>query len=378
MKTCTEPDWREELKAIDDGFQIIAGIDEAGRGALAGPVVAACVVLPMNALLPGVNDSKTLSAIDRDRLYELIVGRAISYGVGIVPSDEIDRINILRATHVAMRLALQNLSPAISPEIALIDGLAVHPFPIPHTALVKGDGRSISIASASIIAKVTRDRIMRDFDLQFPGYGFASNKGYGAKTHLSALDSLGVCDIHRKTYRPVAIALSRAKGELHTSRQSESLELSFEVDAFEVDAMKTESNSQNEIFAALSSSNTKEVGKEGERQAKQYLERLGWKALVVNYRCSSGEMDLIAEEITETTKTLVFVEVKTRRSAKHGSPLEAVDAKKRARLVAIALHYLGERSSGGEEPAMRFDVVEVFVKPNRLSQITLHRGVFGG
>ena len=266
MKTCTEPDWREELKALGDGFQIIAGIDEAGRGALAGPVVAACVVLPLNAPLPGVNDSKTLSAIDRDRLYELIVGMAISYGVGIVSSDEIDRINILRATHGAMRLALQNLSPAISPDIALIDGLAVHPFPIPHTALVKGDGRSISIASASIIAKVTRDRIMRDFDLQFPGYGFASNKGYGAKKHLSALDSLGVCDIHRKTYRPVAIALSRAKGELHTFPQNGTLELSFEVDA-----MKTESNSQNEIFAALSSSNTKEVGKEGEQIGRAHV-----------------------------------------------------------------------------------------------------------
>lgn len=373
MKTCSEPDWSEERKALGDGFQIIAGIDEAGRGALAGPVVAACVLLPMNAVLPGVNDSKTLSALERDRLYDLIVDTAISFGVGIVASDEIDRINILRATHVAMRLALQNLSPAISPDIALIDGLAVHPFPIPHTALVKGDGRSISIASASIIAKVTRDRIMRDFDFQFPGYGFASNKGYGEKTHLFGLDSIGVCDIHRKTYRPVANALSRAKGELQTSPQNGTLELSFEVDA-----LKTESNSEREISAALSSSNTKEVGKEGERQARQYLEKLGWKALAANYRCSSGEMDLIAEETTETTKTLVFVEVKTRRSGKHGSPLEAVDARKRARLITIALHYLGERSSGGEEPAMRFDVVEVFVKPNQLSKIAHHRGVFGG
>ncbi|HZP82952.1 MAG TPA: ribonuclease HII [Chthonomonadaceae bacterium] len=195
--------WLEERIAWAEGYRCIAGIDEAGRGAMAGPVVAACVVLPYEKAPPGINDSKALTPAQRERLYDEIVRVARGVGVGIVGAEEIDRINVLRATHKAMRLALENLPGGLQPDIALIDGLPVRPFPITQVALVRGDTRSISIAAASIIAKVTRDRLMRDYDAQYPGYGFALHKGYCVPAHLRALESLGPCPLHRRSFRPV-------------------------------------------------------------------------------------------------------------------------------------------------------------------------------
>lgn len=199
--------WQEERRAQAEGCHCIAGIDEAGRGALAGPVVAACVILPFERAPVGVADSKTLSAEIRERLYSEIIGMARGVGVGIVDAATIDAINILRATHEAMRLALANLPPGLFPDVALIDGLPVRPFPLDQIALVRGDGRSASIAAASIIAKVTRDRLMRAYDHTFPEYGFAAHKGYPAPTHLRALEANGVSSLHRRTFRPVAVLL---------------------------------------------------------------------------------------------------------------------------------------------------------------------------
>ena len=160
--------WFEERRARKDGYRCLAGIDEAGRGALAGPVVAACVVLPFERVPVGVNDSKQLSADMRERLYDEIRNGARGVGVGIVDAPTIDRINILRASHEAMRLALADLPPGLFPDVALIDGLPVRPFPLDQIALVKGDSRSASIAAASIIAKVTRDRLMRGVPRRVP------------------------------------------------------------------------------------------------------------------------------------------------------------------------------------------------------------------
>ena len=199
--------WEQERIVLAEGYRCVAGIDEAGRGPLAGSVVAACVVLPFEQIPEGVQDSKMLTAGQRERLFDKIMRVARGVGVGVVESVRIDEINILQASHEAMRLALADLPAGLLPDIALIDGLPVRPFPVDQVALVKGDSRSPSIAAASIIAKVTRDRLMIELDLLYPQYDFASNKGYGSPSHLKALEVHGVCPIHRRSYKPVQAAL---------------------------------------------------------------------------------------------------------------------------------------------------------------------------
>ncbi len=208
--------WQQERLALAEGYRCIIGIDEAGRGPLAGPVVAACVVLPFEQAPQGVQDSKTLTPLQREHFFDEITAMARGIGIGIVDSVRIDAINILRATHEAMRHALSNLLAGTLPDIALIDGLPVRPFPIDQVALVKGDSRSPSIAAASIIAKVTRDRLMIEADLLYPQYDFASNKGYGSPAHIKALEVHGVCPIHRRSYKPVQAAL---KINVHKPKQ---------------------------------------------------------------------------------------------------------------------------------------------------------------
>ena len=196
------PNLRYERELREDGHQLIAGIDEAGRGPLAGPVSAAAVILPEKIRLPGLNDSKKLTAKRRDELFETITTRDdILWSVVLVDAAEIDEINILRATHAAMARAYASLS--VETDVALIDGLPVRDFPAPQRALVKGDSLSLSIAAASIIAKVTRDRLMIDFGREYPQYGFESHKGYGTKQHLAALKEHGPCPIHRRSFRPI-------------------------------------------------------------------------------------------------------------------------------------------------------------------------------
>ena len=193
--------YEKKLRAI--GVARIAGIDEAGRGALAGPVVAAAVVLPEKFRHRALNDSKQLAPEIREEIYaELLANSEIAWAIGIVDSIEIDRINILRATHQAMRAAIAALTAR--PEHVLIDGLPVFPFPLPQTAIIDGDCLSLSIAAASVIAKVTRDRIMRDFCEKFPEYCFSQHKGYGTELHLITLQEIGPCPIHRRSFEPVA------------------------------------------------------------------------------------------------------------------------------------------------------------------------------
>ena len=188
------------------GWQRVAGIDEAGRGPLAGPVVAAAVVLPRDFHHAELNDSKKLTEQKREQLYDELTSRGeIHWALAVVEPEEIDRLNILQATHEAMRRAVAALVP--DPDHALIDGLPVLPFPMPQTALVGGDGLSFSIAAASVIAKVTRDRIMVEMCARYPAYEFARHKGYGTALHLAKLRAHGPCPIHRKSFAPVAQAL---------------------------------------------------------------------------------------------------------------------------------------------------------------------------
>ena len=201
--------YEKRLRAL--GIIRIAGIDEAGRGALAGPVVAAAVILPEKFRHKKLKDSKQLLPELRETIYHELVGRHDTlWAVGIVDSTEIDAINILRATHKAMRLALDALSAL--PDHVLIDGLPVQPFPRPQTAIIEGDCISLSIAAASVIAKVTRDALMREFCAKFPEYCFSQHKGYGTDLHLSKLHEHGPCPIHRRSFEPVAQPLLALEG----------------------------------------------------------------------------------------------------------------------------------------------------------------------
>ncbi len=188
-----------ENKLYMEGLNYIAGIDEAGRGPLAGPVVVASVILPKESLIEGINDSKKISESKREKIYEKIIEEAISYGVGIVWQDEIDEINILNATKKALTDAINQME--VKPDRILVDALdKIDTNGIPYTSVIKGDAKMYSIGAASIIAKVTRDRIMREYDEVYPEYGFAGHKGYGTAKHIEAIKNLGICPLHRRSF----------------------------------------------------------------------------------------------------------------------------------------------------------------------------------
>ena len=201
----TWPTWQEEAALAQVGAARVAGVDEAGRGAWAGPVVAGAVILPASAALrlalAGVRDSKQCSPAERNALYEVVCRDALTVGVGVVPAAVIDAIGIVPATRRAMREAVAQLSPA--PDHLLIDALLLPDVAVPQRAIIKGDALCLSIAAASIIAKVTRDRLLVALDAEHPGYGFAQHKGYGTPAHRRALVERGVCVEHRRTYAPI-------------------------------------------------------------------------------------------------------------------------------------------------------------------------------
>lgn len=193
--------WAYERRAVANGYAIIAGIDEAGRGPIAGPVVSAAVILPPSSPVGGVTDSKQLTPKKRDLLYKKIYEDAVSVGIGIVDPAEIERINILYASLLSMKMSVQNLMP--QPDFLLIDGIFRIPYDLPQMAIPKGDCLSISIAAASIVAKVTRDRLMEKYHCEYPEYGFDKHKGYPTKEHKDAVRKFGCCPIHRKSFRGV-------------------------------------------------------------------------------------------------------------------------------------------------------------------------------
>ncbi len=192
-------EYEEELNS--KGINLIAGVDEVGRGPLIGSVVAAAVILPSGFYMSEINDSKKLSEKKREELYPIIMEKAVSVGIGVVDSETIDKVNILNATKMAMKMAINNLS--VKPEHVLIDAVKLD-IDIPYTAIIKGDAKSESIAAASIVAKVYRDNMMKELDKEYPMYDFKSNKGYGTKKHIEAIKKYGVLKEHRKTFKPVS------------------------------------------------------------------------------------------------------------------------------------------------------------------------------
>ena len=288
--------WLYENEAFSEGFETVCGVDEAGRGPLAGPVCAAAVILPKGLVIDGLNDSKKLTDKKRRELYDVITQSAVSYGIAMATEQEIDEINILQATFLAMQRALDKL--AVKPDLALIDGNRAKDFGLPVRTIVKGDSLSASIAAASILAKVTRDRLMEQLDAQYPQYGFAIHKGYGTKRHYAALREYGPCEIHRRTF-------------------------------------------------------LKKFGPWGEALAAEFLRRRGYHIVATNYRSRYGEIDIIAEN----AEYLVFAEVKLRRTAHFGAAREFVDLRKQERLRATASMFLEEHETALQP---RFDVIEIY------------------
>lgn len=189
----------EEIYNKNANIQYICGIDEAGRGPLAGPVVVASVIMPRDSLIEGVNDSKKVSEKKREEMYKRIIEEAVSYGVGIIDQDKIDEINILNATKLGLTTSIKELE--VKPDIILVDALnKIDTLGIPYNSIIKGDAKTYSIAAASIIAKVTRDRIMRQWDEIYPMYGFEKHKGYGTAMHIQAIKEYGLCPIHRRSF----------------------------------------------------------------------------------------------------------------------------------------------------------------------------------
>lgn len=197
--------FEEEL--YDNGYHLICGVDEAGRGPLAGPVVVASCILPPFLRIKGINDSKKLSAKKREELYKIIVKQAIDYKIVFVSNEDVDKYNIYQATKKGMLEAISKLK--VQPDYALIDAMPLHELELKHDSIIHGDARCASIAAASILAKVTRDHYMEKMDVKYPNYGFKKHKGYPTKDHLEALEKYGPCKIHRKTYAPVSKCFSK-------------------------------------------------------------------------------------------------------------------------------------------------------------------------
>lgn len=293
-----------DKKYLERGFKCLAGTDEAGRGPLAGPVVAACVVLDYDNPPLEANDSKKLSSVRREALYEKIISEAKYVGIGICSEKEIDEINILRASMLAMRRAVENSKAPV--DFLLADGNSL-PCALQaqrEQAVIGGDGLSLCIAAASVIAKVTRDRIMLEYAQKYPQYGFEAHKGYGTAMHRSMLEKYGPCPIHRLSF-------------LNPKRKGEGL---------------------------------RGRGNLAEEAACGYLEEAGYKILSRNYSVPGGEIDIVAEKLGIT----VFVEVKYRSGYIAGTGAESVTPRKQACLRRAAQAYLAENNITG--PA-RFDVL---------------------
>jgi ribonuclease HII len=327
------PDLLEREKALwGRGYQRVAGVDEVGRGPLAGPVVAAAVVLSPDVELPGVNDSKQVVAGRREELVERIRRQALAVEVGAASPREIDRIGIARATFAAMTRALQALDPP--PDFVLVDGRRIPFVPWPQEARPRADGSSLSVAAASLVAKVSRDRVMDRLDERYPVFGFGRHKGYATAEHLEALRHHEPSPWHRRSFEwgVPGVLERRPTGTLRA------------------------------------------LGAEGEEIAARYLEGLGFRVVERNIRSAGVEVDLVAWDGEE----LVFVEVKLRRSLSHGDGESAVTPAKQRRLSRAALGYVSGRGLAAER--LRFDVVAIQGSPRDPGQHRIHhvRNAFAG
>jgi ribonuclease HII len=338
-----------EKELWQKGIKYVAGMDEAGRGPWAGPVVAAAVILPENFYsiscgtgftiaagrgrvdFSGIRDSKRLSPKKRKELSIIIKENAVAYSTGIVQSEEIDNLNILQATFKAMKKALEQL-PA-RPQFLLVDGNCRIPgIDMPQLTIIKGDSLSLSIAAASILAKVTRDEIMQKLNRKFPYYGFSRHKGYGTREHEKKLKKFGPSELHRFSFRPV----------------------------------------KNFILRQTTGAgvNGKKLGRWGEKRAIKFLQNNGYKILNQNVRTRNGEVDIVAED----NGTVVFIEVKTRFSQNFGRGEEALSLFKQRRLIKVAFQIMKNRHLADRD--FRFDVLSLFWDRDKKWKMGLIKNAF--
>ena len=295
---------------------IIAGVDEAGRGPLAGPVVAAAVILPNSYNLEGLDDSKKVTPKKRSQLFVEIQHQATAIGVGVVAAADIDKTNILQATQQAMKMALGRLKPR--PDQAVIDGYALPTQIIPNKGVIKGDQTVDVIKAASIIAKVTRDNMMEQYDIIFPVYGFKKHKGYGTREHMDKLRLNKACAIHRKSFKPVAAAMPTLSWLRKEGR----------------------------------------IGQWGEQVAAVYLIERGYEILTMNLRCAPyGEIDIIAKK----DGIIIFVEVKTYSKKQLGTPAQKINQNKLKKLEAAINKYTVDMQV---EKDISLDVICVYLHPS--------------
>ncbi len=307
------PDFELERRLHREGYRLVAGLDEVGRGTLAGPVAAGAVVLshrPSRKLFGLVRDSKQMTPQQREAAYEVITDAADACAVGWATAAEIDRIGIVPSVRLAMRRALDRLP--ISPDHLLIDAIPLGAVNVPQRSIVRGDSKSLSIAAASVIAKVERDRFMVELDSSFPNYGFESHKGYATRSHIEAVRRLGPCAQHRMSFQPV-------RHESHRFRRA----------------------------------SPPESGRWAEEFVTAALEERGMEVVSRNFRSRFGEVDLI----TLDGGTLCFIEVRARRSSAFGSPGETISSPKARRIIAACNEYL--QWTEIEWSHWRIDVAEV-------------------
>lgn len=347
---------KHERQLWNKGILHVAGVDEVGRGPLAGPVVAAAVILPPDARIPDLDDSKALTEESRDRLYEAIQSVATAVSVGRVDSEEVDRINIYQATLRAMRGAIAGLNPP--PECVLVDGNRVPESGFRERAIVGGDAASHSIAAASVIAKVTRDREMATWDERYPGYGFSNHKGYATQAHVEALMRQGPCPIHRRSFCTVEDALAawsqhfrEVRSVVDTIRRLSELEL------FHKQVLRKSPDLSDEEIEEIGrrierrARQLRKPGIAGEEAAEAWLVQQGFSILERNLRLGRGEIDLVAQR----GDTLAFVEVKSTLDTETG-PECRVTPQKQSRIWSAASAYLANTPT---TLAPRFDVVTV-------------------
>lgn len=365
---------------------MIAGCDEAGRGPLAGPVVAAAVVLPTDLephLIHGMRDSKQLSPRQREHFYRIIIDLAVCYNAGIASPKEIDEINILQASLLAMKRAVERLTP--QPDYVLVDGNKTPPVgDIPVEGIVGGDRRSVSIAAASIVAKVVRDRMMASYNERYPQYGFESHKGYPTPYHRAALEVFGASQIHRYTFAGIAECLLASTPSLAFSRLykrfavrltlerleklwhdiDESLGLMSEAERFVLRYRCSHLLEELKNRGIDLRPSTRERGEAKEEFAARYLERQGYKIWERNFRLRRGEIDIIANRGDQ----VIVVEVKMRSSEAYGQPFEAVTKRKQRTLSRMAEAYMVQRGlhKGWN---VRFDVISILEREERSPQI---------
>ncbi|MBT4485120.1 MAG: ribonuclease HII [Candidatus Latescibacteria bacterium] len=357
---------QEEMSAIEnnlraEGKKIIAGIDEAGRGPLAGPVVAASVILPEDVSFEGLDDSKKMTAARREDMFERITSLATAWGIGMIDNEEIDNIGILNAAMKAMRIAVNNMK--MNPDIAIVDGNRSPDLECEERLIVNGDGRCRSIAAASVIAKVSRDRIMVVMDEIFPGYGFARHKGYGSHTHVKAISELGPCDIHRfsfklvpKTAPPGTVAAVLKKRLLNAYNRQAFDRAAAGIARIRENLYESDIEALRDVYRKCSQKmkdDRRNTGIKGEVTGCNYLVNKGYKILDRNWRAdrSNYEIDIVAQ----INHIIVFCEVKTAGTHKFGPSISWVTPEKIERISRAAQEYITTHNTEGY--SFRFDVI---------------------